>query len=133
MNFNKFNPDMISEDKALIENLLKTIIDNNFSSVMLTKADAGYPIVFVNEAFTQLTGYEIDEIVGKTPSFLQGPNTDREIIEQLGEKLDNGKIFHGKTINYRKDGTEFMMEWKILPIYNSNNQTTHFLAVQRLA
>lgn len=133
MNFNKFNPDMISEDKALIENLLKTIIDNNFSSVMLTKADAGYPIVFVNEAFTELTGYEIDEIVGKTPSFLQGPNTDREIIEQLGEKLDNGKIFHGKTINYRKDGTEFMMEWKILPIYNSNNQTTHFLAVQRLA
>ncbi len=133
MNFNKFNPDMISEDKALIENLLKTIIDNNFSSVMLTKADAGYPIVFVNEAFTELTGYEIDEIVGKTPSFLQGPNTDREVIEQLGEKLDNGKIFHGKTINYRKDGTEFMMEWKILPIYNSNNQTTHFLAVQRLA
>ncbi|MDJ0831255.1 MAG: PAS domain-containing protein [Desulfobacterales bacterium] len=133
MNFNKFNPDMISEDKALIENLLKTIIDNNFSSVMLTKADAGYPIVFVNEAFTELTGYEIDEIVGKTPSFLQGPNTDREIIEQLGEKLDNGKIFHGKTINYRKDGTEFMMEWKILPIYNSDNQTTHFLAVQRLA
>ncbi len=124
---------MISEDKALIENLLKTIIDNNFSSVMLTKADAGYPIVFVNEAFTELTGYEIDEIVGKTPSFLQGPNTDREVIEQLGEKLDNGKIFHGKTINYRKDGTEFMMEWKILPIYNSNNQTTHFLAVQRLA
>jgi PAS domain S-box-containing protein len=47
------------------------------------------------------------------------------------ERLESGNAFHGKTVNYRKDGSEFIMEWKIFPINNSENRTTHFLAVLR--
>ena len=74
-----------------------------------------------------------EEVLGKDPSLLQGPKTDRSLLTQLREKLNNGNTFHGKTINYRKDGSEFMMEWKIYPIKNASHETTFFMAVQRAA
>lgn len=70
-------------------------------------------------------------VVGKDPGLLQGPKTDQSLLQKLRETLENGNTFHGKTVNYRKDGTEFIMEWKIFPINNSENRTSHFLAIQR--
>lgn len=121
----------LRDDPILIENTLKTALESSFSSVMLTRADAGYSVRYVNPAFTELTGYRYDEVVGKDPSILHGPKTDRKLMGQLRETIESGLTFHGKTVNYRKDGSEFQMEWKILPIVNSEKQTTHFLAVQR--
>ena len=131
MKNNNFDLNKLGEDPILIENTLKTALDSNFSSVMLTSADAGYPTLYVNPAFTELTGYSYDEVVGKDPGILQGPKTDRKLLGQLRERLESGNVFHGKTVNYRKDGSEFIMEWKIFPIVNSEKRTTHFLAVQR--
>ena len=128
-----FDLSTLGDDRICIENALKIALDSNFSSVMLTRADAGYAILYVNPAFTDLTGYSYDEVIGKDPSLLQGPKSDRKLLEQLRETLDSGNTFHGKTVNYRKNGSEFTMEWKIFPINNSKNQTTHFLAVQRAA
>ena len=133
MKNNNFDLNKLGEDPILIENTLRAALDSNFSSVMLTSADAGYPTLYVNPAFTKLTGYHYDEVVGKDPRILQGPKTDRKLLGQLRERLESGNVFHGKTVNYRKDGSEFIMEWKIFPINNSENQTTHFLAVQRAA
>jgi PAS domain S-box-containing protein len=124
------NLKQLGDDQALLENALKIALDNNISSVMLTRADGGYPIMYVNPAFTKLTGYSYDEVAGKDPGILQGPKTDRKLLEELREKLENGGTFHGKTVNYRKDGSEFIMEWKIFPISNSEKRTTHFLAFQ---
>ena len=45
--------------------------------------------------------------------------------------IAEGELFHGQAINYRKDGSEFMMEWKIAPIRNENDEITHYLAIQR--
>ncbi len=133
MKNNNFDLNKLGEDPILIENTLRAALDSNFSSVMLTSADAGYPTLYVNPAFTKLTGYRYDEVVGKDPGILQGPKTDRKLLGQLRERLESGNVFHGKTVNYRKDGSEFIMEWKIFPINNSENHTTHFLAVQRAA
>lgn len=126
-----FNLDQLGDDQTLLENALELALDNNPSSVMLTRADAGYPILYVNPAFTELTGYSFDEVAGKDPGILQGPKTDQKLLERLREKLDSGETFHGKTVNYHKDGSEFIMEWKILPITNSEKRTTHFLAFQK--
>ena len=124
------NLNELGDDQSLIKNALKIALDNNISSVMLTRADVGYPIIYVNPAFTKLTGYSYDEVAGKDPGILQGPKTDRKLLEELREKLESGDTFHGKTVNYRKDGSEFIMEWKIFPISNSEKRTTHFLAFQ---
>jgi len=125
-----FNLDQLGDDQTLLENALEIALDNNPSSVMLTRADAGYPILYVNPAFTELTGYSFDEVAGKDPGILQGPKTDQKLLERLREKLDSGETFYGKTVNYHKDGSEFIMEWKIIPITNSEKRTTHFLAFQ---
>ena len=131
MKNNNFNSKKIGDDATLIENILRTALDSNFSSVMLTRADDGYPILYVNPAFSDLTGYSYDEVIGKDPGILQGPKTDRKLLGHLRETLERESTFHGKTVNYRKDGSEFIMEWKIFPISNSEKRTTHFLAVQR--
>ncbi len=123
--------ELTGNDQITIESMLNVAMDSNFSSIMLTSASDGYQIKYVNPAFTELTGYMPEEVIGKDPSLLQGPKTDRSLLTQLREKLNSGDIFHGKTINYRKDGSEFMMEWKIYPIKNADQQTTFFMAVQR--
>ena len=133
MKESKLHFNMADKDNVTFENLLNTALESNFSSIMLTDSADGYAIKYVNPAFTKLTGYTQDEVLGKDPGLLQGPKTDRGLLGQLREKIGSGDTFHGKTVNYRKDGSEFMMEWKIYPIKNSKEKTTYFLAVQRAA
>lgn len=114
--------------------LLYTAAEQAKDALVITDAELDFPgpkIVFVNPAFTKMTGYSAEEILGKTPRLLQGPKTNRAVLEQLRQKLERGELFEGETINYRKDGTEFDLEWQVAPIRDSNGEITHFLAVQR--
>ncbi len=117
--------------QVIMKGLLESAMTHSFDAIMITTAERGYPIVYVNDAFTKLTGYKADEAVGKSPVILQGPKTDRAILDRLKEDLSAGRLFHGEAINYRKDRSEFLMEWKIVPIRNKNQETSHFLAIQR--
>lgn len=117
--------------KGLMKRLLQITIMNSFDAMMITENKPGYPVVFVNPAFTQLTGYENQELLGQSPSILQGPKTDPEVLERLRTEINAGRTFHGVAVNYRKDGSEFVMEWKIAPIRNENEEISHFLAIQR--
>ena len=120
---------------ANFQNLMKRMLENamehSFHGVMITKAEPGYPVVYVNDAFVEITGYTPEEMVGQSPAILQGPKTDRDVLDRLNQALSEGKLFHGEAINYRKDGSEFIMEWKIVPIKNENQETSHYLALQR--
>ena len=71
------------------------------------------------------------ELMGKSPAILQGEKSDQKVLKDLKEKLDDGDVFHGKTFNYRKDGSEFIMEWKIVPIHGEEGVISHYLAIQR--
>ena len=117
--------------KYIMKRLLETSMEESFNSVVITKAGQGYPIVYVNPAFCELTGYGPHEVTGKSPSMLQGPKTDKAVLERLNKAIADGELFHGQAINYRKDGSEFMMEWKIAPIRNDKDEITHYLAIQR--
>ena len=117
--------------KYIMKRLLEASMEESFNSIVITAAGGGYPIVYVNNAFCELTGYGPHEIMGKSPSILQGPNTDPKVIQRLNQNIADGELFHGQAINYRKDGSEFMMEWKIAPIRNQNEEISHYLAIQR--
>ena len=117
--------------KYIMKRLLEASMEESFNSVILTEAGPGYPIIYVNPAFCELTGYGPHEVTGKSPSILQGPNTDAEVLKRLNRNVADGELFHGRAINYRKDGSEFMMEWKIAPIQNEKDEITHYLAIQR--
>ena len=126
--------DILEKDenyRYIMKRLLEASMEESFNSVVITEAGPGYPIIYVNPAFCELTGYGPHEILGKSPAILQGPKTDPEVVERLDEDISQGKLFHGRAINYRRDGSEFMMEWKIAPIRNEKNDITHYLAIQR--
>ncbi len=116
---------------SLMKRMLENAMEHSFHGVMITKAEPGYPVIYVNDAFAEITGYSLEEIVGQSPAILQGPKTDRAVLNRLNQALSEGKLFHGEAINYRKDGSEFVMEWKIVPIKNEDEVTSHYLALQR--
>lgn len=117
--------------REIMRRLFESSLEHSFNGILITTGDQGYPIVYVNDAFCQMTGYGPHEVMGKSPSFLQGPNTDRSVLEQLSKDIKKGEIFHGRAINYRKDGSEFMMEWRVLPIYDSDGEIRHYMAIQK--
>jgi len=117
--------------KYIMKRLLEASMEESFNSILITTAGPGYPIVYVNPAFCELTGYGPHEVTGKSPSMLQGPKTDAEVIKRLNQNIKEGELFHGQAINYRRDGSEFMMEWKIAPIRDEKDEITHYLAIQR--
>ena len=119
--------------KYIMKRLLEASMEESFNSILITEAGPGYPIIYVNSAFCELTGYGPQEVMGKSPSILQGSKTDPEVLERLNRNLAQGELFFGKAINYRKDGSTFMMEWKIAPIRNEKDEITHYLAIQREA
>jgi PAS domain S-box-containing protein len=91
----------------------------------------GPNIVYVNPAFCELTGYEAAEVMGRNPRFLQGPDTSRTVLDRLRKALVEQTTFFGETVNYRKDGTPFVMQWQISPILNESGRVDCFVALQR--
>src|SRR5262249_38235712 len=91
----------------------------------------GPQIVYVNPAFTKMTGYSPDEVIGETPRILQGPKTNRAVLDRLRKDCEEGRVFFGETVNYRKDGSEFNLEWSVGPVRNEQGQVTNFIATQR--
>jgi PAS domain S-box-containing protein len=114
--------------------LLKSALEQSNESVMIMTAQLDPPgqrIVYVNSAFTKMTGYAREEVIGKTPRIMDGPKTDRAVLDQLRKDCAAGKVFHGETIKYRKNGSEFHLEWTAGPVRNERGEVTHIVATQR--
>jgi PAS domain S-box-containing protein len=113
--------------------LLESAIRNDYDSILITEMDMDNPgprIVYVNDGFTKMTGYTRDEVIGLTPRILQGPKTDRAVLDKLRDALSNGRPFFGQTVNYRKDGSEFVNQWDIHPLVNENGEARHWVSYQ---
>lgn len=126
----------MTDSKQLLQApLFQAVAGLAFDSVMVTEATDDHKnsvIIYVNQAFTDLTGYSADEVVGRTPGLLQGPQTEKAVTDRLSDDLKNHRTFHGSTINYRKDGSPFTIEWKVSPV-TDGSEATHYVAVQRAA
>lgn len=122
------------KEKAQLDiSLLESAIKNDYDSIIITELSLEKPgpkIVYVNDGFTKMTGYTRDEIIGKTPRILQGPKTDRAVLDKLKSSLQNGQSFFGQTVNYRKDGSEFLNQWDIHPLVGRDGTITHWVSYQ---
>ncbi len=110
--------------------LLKVLAENSFDSILITDATAKEKVIYANKAFKKLTGHNPADVIGKTPRILQGVGTDKKVINRLAVALKAGKKFEGKAINYKKDGTPFIMHWRVLPIKVGKNIEA-WIAIQR--
>ena len=111
-----------------------SLLEAMTESVLVTTTDLDSPgpsIVYVNPAFEKMTGWSKREIIGKSPRILQGEKTEHKIFRDLRERLLQGEHWLGQTTNYRKNGTEFVMEWSIVPIRDKSGDVYRYLAVQR--
>lgn len=115
--------------------LLESVITNTNDSVMITTAEPfdepGPYIIYVNEAFTKMTGYTAAEVIGKTPRILHGVKTDKKELERFKETIKKWKACEMTIINYKKNGEEFWNNMSISPVADVNGFFTHWIAVER--
>ncbi len=117
-----------------LNGILGAVVEFGRDGVTITDNQIEPPgphILYVNQAFSRITGYSSEEVVGKSPRILQGPRTERAVTQRLRNCLLHGEPFFGETYNYRNDGTEFVMEWQVSPITDPSGAITNWVGIQR--
>ncbi len=115
--------------------LLETVITQTKDAVVITDTDTSeHPIpniIFVNEAFTKMTGYKPKEVIGKSPIMFAGPKADRKELEKLSNAIQKYKECFIETISYKKNGTEYWVNFSMIPVTNKDGEHTHWISIQR--
>lgn len=115
--------------------LIESTLDHIRDGVLIIEAESldepGPTIIYANNAFCQMTGYTLAEVVGQSPRFLQGAKTDRQSVAKIRQAFIDREPLRLELINYSKDGVPFWVELNIAPVFNDSGQLTHFTAIQR--
>lgn len=123
------------KEEELRLKLLETVIVQTKDSIIITEANFNEQrlpkIVYVNPAFSVMTGYESYEIIGKSPDILKGPNSDINAIKKIVNAIKNREESLIETISYKKNKEEFWLRFSMIPIYNSENELSHWVSIQR--
>ncbi|MFQ3623333.1 MAG: ATP-binding protein [Acetobacteraceae bacterium] len=88
------------------------------------------PIVYLNDAFTRMTGYRPDEVLGRNCRFLQGPATDRGAVARIRAAIAAREPVTVEMVNYRKDGTRFWNELRVAPVFAPDGRLSAFIGIQ---
>ena len=108
-------------------NIDSIINENDYEALVIT--DMRQNIIWVNNGFTEMTGYTKKFALDKRPTFLQGEATSEETKAKIREHLRLDKPFKEVIINYKKDNTPYKCEVQIIPLYG--DETTHYIALER--
>ncbi|MDQ1167057.1 MULTISPECIES: PAS domain-containing protein [unclassified Flavobacterium] len=115
--------------------LLETVITQSRDSILITEAnspDGKIPkIVYVNPAFSQMSGYQSNEIIGKSPNIFKGPNSDSEELKKLLRAIKNEEECLIETISYTKNKEEFWVRFSMIPIFSNEGAISHWISIQR--
>ncbi|SDK01372.1 bacterio-opsin activator domain-containing protein [Natronorubrum texcoconense] len=88
------------------------------------------PLVYVNDAYQEITGYDYDDVVGRNCRFLQGEDSSEDAIAEMAAAIDEDRPVTVELKNYRKDGTEFWNEVTIAPVRNEAGTVTNYVGFQ---
>jgi diguanylate cyclase (GGDEF)-like protein/PAS domain S-box-containing protein len=117
---------------SLDAELFRRLLESSPEGVALIDAQApDQPVIYVNSAFINLTGYQAAELMGRNLRFLQGDDRDQEGRNRLREAIRLGETCHVLMRNYRKDGTLFWNDMTMLPLKDPDGRVTHFVAYHR--
>ncbi|WP_244289983.1 PAS domain-containing sensor histidine kinase [Flavobacterium resistens] len=115
--------------------LLETVITQSKDSILITEANSQArkipKIVYVNPAFSQMSGYLSNEIVGKSPNIFKGPKSDSEELKKLLRAIKNEEECLIETISYTKQKEEYWVRFSMIPIFNNEGSISHWISIQR--
>jgi PAS domain S-box-containing protein len=115
--------------------LLGEAVDHLTDIVFITEAHSidgvGRRIVFVNRAFTESSGFESADVLGKTPSVTIGVDTDRQTLLRLESALRETRPVREDLLKYGKDGAPYWVELQIVPVFDEAGQHSHWVSIQR--
>jgi PAS domain S-box-containing protein len=114
--------------------LFESIVVHAKDAILITEAEPrdlpGPRIVYANPAFTEMTGYSAEEIIGKTPRMFQGPLTEIEASDKIKAALSAWLPIQIEIYNYHKNGAGFWVELSISPLCDEKGSCTHWISVQ---
>lgn len=115
--------------------LMESVILNTNDAVLITEAlpfdEPGPRILFANKAFTKMTGYSQEELIGKTPRILQNEDTDRKELDKFRKALEKWETSDITLLNSKKNGEKYWVNLRTSPLANENGSFTHWISVER--
>lgn len=106
------------------------ILLKKFDALIVT--DSGQKIIWASQGFKIMTGYSPAYALHKKPSFLQGRKTSQKTRNEIREVIKKGETVEATIINYRKDGSEYLCQIEIIPLFSKSLQPSHFLAIEKM-
>jgi PAS domain S-box-containing protein len=108
-----------------------SVVDHSIISIAIADMHQfDLPLIYVNRAFTELTGYDKELAIGYNCRFLQGPETDRRELERIRAALRSGSGYTGELLNYRQDGSRFWNRLSLYPVGGGPGAPDYFVANQ---
>ncbi|MEO0895931.1 MAG: PAS domain S-box protein [Bacteroidota bacterium] len=109
--------------------LLSLVASKTDNGVVITNAKG--KVEWVNEGFTKISGYSLEEMIGKKPGIvLQGPKTDKKVIQRISKKLKEQVTFSEEILNYSKEGQPYWVSLHMTPIFDEKGKLLRFIALE---
>ena len=122
---------IVEKDVGTIPFILSQILDTCVNGITLSDPDQDdNPIVYANEAFELITGYDREEILGRNCRFLQGEDQQQPEVERIRHAMETHEPVTVTLRNYRKDGSLFYNQFTIRPIYDREGRLIYYLGIQ---
>jgi len=127
---------MQSVEKILENTQFQSIIDifeHSIEPILITDANwnKGLKIVYANREFCRITGYVIEELIGKNPNIFRGEESNFAIFNELKSELLKGNHFVGQSVNYKKDKSSYIVKWSISPLKDQNKNVIGYISFQK--
>ncbi len=111
--------------------MFERVIEQSTNSILITEASLDEPkIVYANQSFLDMSGYDLNFLMGNTPKLFQGEKSNKDISKLIRDNLSKGESISFETINYKKDGDEYNVKINIFPIRDENGVIINYCAVQ---
>jgi len=122
---NSRTKDLMQSNKMLLE--YKKAVD---ASAIVSKTDEQGRITYANEAFCKISGYEIEELLGKSHNIVRSPDVDPSFYKNMWETIQSKEVFKGTIQNRSKEGEPYYVATTIVPILDSDNEITEYLSLR---
>jgi len=113
-----------------------TPIDEEYffeGSAIISQTDLKGIITYANRAFSEVSGYSVEELVGKPHNILRHPDMPKVVFEKMWSTIKSGQAWNGLVKNLRKDGRYYWVDTEILPIRDNDEKITGYIAARKAA